>query len=273
MLEFIQHFEQIAARFRPVVLIVPGLAAVLLGLFIWLGGLRFRRFIAVVIGAVIGGVCGFFAAGRNVTAALVSTGVGAGLGVIFKKIFIIILTAAIAALAGFVVLNWPAIENADNLKQFPEYRTPNDNEHFDIREVVEIMTEYIATFSATLREVCSQMPSRNWAVIAAIGVIFIAAGLFLWRITSAFCCSAVGTTLIFAGMILLLLYKGSEPLSSIYRSTSWYYIAVFAAMIAFGTIEQLLLFRPAPKKAKTVSPSGKQKQAPEVPERVNWRTS
>ncbi|GAG23662.1 unnamed protein product, partial [marine sediment metagenome] len=39
MFELLEHFEQVAVRFSPVVLIVPGLVAVLLGLFVWLGGL------------------------------------------------------------------------------------------------------------------------------------------------------------------------------------------------------------------------------------------
>ena len=271
MVEFIQHFEQIAARFRPAVLIVPGLAAVLFGLLIWLGGLGFRRFLAAVVGALIGGICGFFMAGHNVTAAMVSTGLGAGLGAIFKKIFIILLTAAIAALAGFVILNWPSIENADSLKQFPNYRTPADNEQFDIRQAIEIVTDYAAAAGDTLRQVYSQMPLHSLAIIAALGVAFIIAGLFLWRIISAFCCAVVGTTLIFAGMILLLLYKGSEPLSRIYHSASLY-AAVFAAMTGFGTIEQLLLFRPPLKKVKTDSHPSKRKQEPEMPRRVNWRT-
>ncbi len=271
LLEFIQHFEQIAARFRPAVLIAPGLAAVLLGLFIWLSGLRFRRFISVVIGAVIGGVCGFFAAGRNVTAALVSAGVGAGLGVIFKKIFIIILTAAIVMFAGFVVLNRQAIDNADSLKQFPNYQPPENNEPFDIRRAIEIMTEYAAAPGDALRGVGSQMSLQNWAIIAVIGAASIVAGFFLWRIISAFCCAVIGTTFIFAGMALLLLYKGSEPLSRIYNGPS-FYAAVFAAMTGFGTIEQLLLFRLPLKKAKADSRPGRQKQESESPERTNWRS-
>lgn len=271
MLEFIQHFEQIAAQFRPIVLIVPGVSAVLLGLFIWLGGLGFRRFLFAVIGAAIGGICGFFMAGRNIMVALVSMGLGAGIAVIFEKIFIIILTAAIAALAGFVVLGWPAIENADTLKQVPPYRTPIDTGYFDVGEVAEIVTEYAAAFGDTLRQVCSPMSLQNWAIIASAGFIFIVAGFFLHRLTSALCCAVVGTTLIFAGMVLLLLYKGAEPLSRIYNGAP-FYGAIFAAMTGFGTIEQLLLYRPASKKIKMDGRTDKRKQEPEAPKRVNWRT-
>lgn len=270
MLELIQHFEQIATRFRPIVLIVPGVSAILLGLFIWLGGLGIRGVLVAVVGAVTGAVCGFFLGGWNIIFIMVLTGLGAGVAIMFEKIFIIILTAAIAVLAGFFILAGPYIENANSLEQFPEHQTPDVGQYFTIRQVIEIATEYTASLSSAMKQVCSQIPLRSWAVIAALGVTFIAAGLFLWRVTSALCLAAVGTIFIFAGMISLLLYKGSVPLSSIYRSAS-FYTAVFAAMIAFGTIEQLLLCRPASKKARADAHSDKRKEEPEVPKRVDWR--
>ena len=52
MLEIAQNFEQVAAEFRPVVLIGPGLAAVWVGLFVWLGGLGVRRVLLAVVGAI-----------------------------------------------------------------------------------------------------------------------------------------------------------------------------------------------------------------------------
>jgi hypothetical protein len=270
MLELIQHFEQVALGFRPIVLILPGVSAVLLGLLTWLGGLAIRRVLVAAVGAVTGGVCGFFLVGWNIIFTMVSTGLGAGIAIMFERIFIIVLTAAIVVLVGFFVLAGPYIENAGGLEQFPEQRTPDVGQYFTIRQVIEIATEYIAGLRATLRQVCSQIPLRSWLIIAALGVTFIAAGLFLWRVTSALCLAASGTIFIFAGMISLLLYKGSEPLSSIYRSASFYTV-VFAAMIVFGTIEQLLLCRPASKKTKADSDSDKLKQEPEVPKKEDWR--
>jgi len=84
------------------------------------------------------------------------------------------------------------------------------------------------------------MPLYNWAIIAVLVVIFITGGFYFWRLTSALCCATLGTLLVFAGMILLLLYKGAMPVTGIYRRASLY-AAVFIAMAAFGTIEQLLL--------------------------------
>jgi len=66
MLEIAKNFEQMATGFSPIVLIAPGLVCVVVGLFIWLGGLGFRRPLAAVVGAVSGGICGFFITDRNI---------------------------------------------------------------------------------------------------------------------------------------------------------------------------------------------------------------
>jgi hypothetical protein len=252
------------------VLILPGVSAVLLGLLTWLGGLAIRRILVAAVGAVTGGVCGFFLVGWNIIFAIVSTCLGAGIAIMFERIFIIILTALIAVLVGFFILAEPYIEDAGSLERFPEQRTPDAGQYFTIRQVIEIAAEYISGLRATLREVCAQVPLRSWLIIAALGVTFIATGIFLWRLTSALCLAASGTIFIFAGMILLLLYRGSEPLSNIYRSAP-FYAAVFAAMVIFGTIEQLLFCRAASKKAKADGDSDKLKQEPKGSRKVDWR--
>lgn len=160
MLEVLQNFEQAAVQFDSIVLVGFGLAAVLLGLFVWLGGLGFRKILVAVTGAVGGGVCGFFITGRNVMLAML---------------------LAVAA-----------------------------------------------------------------AVIATALEKILVTGSLFWHLASALCCAAMGTILIFAGMILLLLYKGAAPISYIIGKQS-FYIAVLIAMTAFGTIEQLLLCQRAKK--------------------------
>jgi hypothetical protein len=237
MFEIARNFEQVAARFNAIVLIGVGLADVLLGLFVWLGGLDFRKLLVAVIGAVSGGLCGFFIVGQNVASAVILAGLAAFVAIVFEKTFITILAALLAAVFCFAVLAGPYIEGVDN-------------------------------FNTSIKQACLQMPVSNWAIIAASAAIFIVTGIFLWRLTSALCCAALGTIFIFAGMILLLLYKGAEPISYIGRRTSLY-TAVFVAMIVLGTIEQLLLCgyhrrRPVKKTNKTeLEPD---KTAP------NWRT-
>lgn len=72
-------------------------------------------------------------------------------------------------------------------------------------------------------------------------------GFFFSRLIPALCSTALGTLLIFAGMILLLLYKGSAPITHINDRQS-FYATVCIAMIAFGTITQLLPCPPVRQK-------------------------
>jgi hypothetical protein len=113
----------------------------------------------------------------------------------------------------------------------------------DARQAADAIQSSLVRGLTEAREVCSRMPAHNWAIVAGLVVVIVLAGFFLWRLTSAFCCATLGTTLIFTGMISLLLYKGSAPLTAICRKPSFYGIA-FLVMTAFGTAEQLLLCRP-----------------------------
>lgn len=80
------------------------------------------------------------------------------------------------------------------------------------------------------------------AVIGVIIQAILTAGPPIWRLFSAFVYAAAGTAIIFMGMILLLLYKGSSPLTYVAQKQS-YFCAVAAGMIICGTFEQLLLCR------------------------------
>lgn len=259
MLEIFQNFESAlggAARFRPIILIGPGLASVIVGLFVWLGGLGFRRLLVAIAGVVSGGIFGLFVISCNIMFAMVLAGLAALIAIVFERVFITILAAGLAVVLGFAVLarSYTGKMGADTALPYPlrfasqseEAGVQNEisarSEFLSIRQTTEIMRDCIADFNVKIKQAALQMPAHRWAAVAALGVIFIAAGFFFWRLTSALCCAALGTLLIFAGMVLLLLYKGAGPVSYISGRTS-FYATVFIAMIALGTVEQLLLCR------------------------------
>ncbi|MHC4486238.1 MAG: hypothetical protein ACYS4T_13675 [Planctomycetota bacterium] len=244
MLRIFQNFEQTAVQLNPIVLIGPGLATVLVGLFIWLGGLGFRRLLVAVAGAVSGGICVFFITGRNIMVAIILASVAAVIAIIFERLFIVTLAASLAAVFGFAVLAGPYIENSQEVIR----RMPVQSSVLSVRESIEKVKAYVADVSEKIKQACSQMPVYRWLILLVLVVTLMVVGFFLWRLASALCCSALGTTLIFAGMILLLLYKGSVPISSIY-SKPLFYGAVFAAMTVFGTMEQLLLCQRAKRES------------------------
>jgi hypothetical protein len=269
MLEIARQLERTAVWFNPVVLIGPGLACVLLGLFVWLGGLGFRRALVAIVGAVSGGICGFFISGRNIVTATVSAGLAAVIAIMLEKIFIAVLTGVLAAVLGFAVLAGPYIGIEDSLKPYPEYETENITMSLDTQLSVKVAKRYIAEFVTEIERIFLQMPVYNWVIIAALAVVFTAAGFFQRRLTSAFCCAALGAILIFAGMILLLLYKGAAPISRICQN-QLFYQGIFGVMTAFGTAEQLLFCQRI--KERLTRKKGKSKDGKE-PEEVSmfWR--
>ena len=224
MIEIFENPEQMISELSPAFLVGGGIGTVLAGLFTWLGGLGFRKYLVAIAGAFAGGISGFFITGRNTVLAFVSAGGGVVIALVLEKIFITVMAAVLAAVLGFAVMGRICVGQADSLKQ-----------------------------------ACSQMPVYSWAIIAALVIISIAAGFFFRRLISALCFAAFGTMLLFAGMILLLSYKGTEPISYISEKASFYGM-VFAAMTAFGTIEQLLLCRFAKAKAKREEKAGKSQQ-------------
>ncbi|MHC4395451.1 MAG: hypothetical protein ACYS1A_07315 [Planctomycetota bacterium] len=210
--------------------------SVLVGLFIWLGGLGFRKVLVALVGVVGGGAYGFFTPERNVMLILVCVAVTVVIALIFERIFITIMAIVLAVALSFGVLSEVCVEEMGDL------------EH-----------------------AFSQMPIYSWVIMSALVVFFIAAGFFFRRLTSALCYATLGTILVFAGMILLLSYKGSGPVNYIRRNPS-FYIIVFAAMAGFGTIEQLLLFKFAKKKLaekkQADKPAEKSEKKPS-----SWRTT
>jgi len=271
MIEIFQNFEQIAIRCSPSVLIGPGLGAVLVGLFVWLGGLGFRKLLIAVAGAVSGGICGFFIVGRNIMPAIILASLAAVIAIIFERVFVTILLAALVAVFSFAFLARPYVEISEEAIPTNQSRISTQSPALSVGESVQLMKTYIVDVSNKIKRACSQMPVHNWVIILILAAAFIVVGFYLERLASALCYSTLGTMLIFAGMILLLLYKGSAPISGI-GNKPLFYGGVFVAMAAFGTIEQLLVCRPAKRHGTRKKEASKQDEKGEGTKR-RWRTS
>jgi len=274
MLEILQDFESAiggTVRLSPLILVGPGLAAVIVGLFIWLGGLGFRKLLVAVTGAICGGILGFFAIGQNIVSAAFSAALAAALSMVFERIFIAILTAALAAVFAFVVLAGPYIENSQQAFPISPVEMSTRGTAISARESAEIMKSYIINAGQRIKHAGLQMPVYHWVIIMVLALIFIVAGFSLWRLGMALCCSVLGTLLIFAGMILLLLNKGTVPVSVICSKSS-YYATAFIAMTAFGTIEQILLCKHPKTHLAGKRGIGKNKEEPDRT-KERWRTT
>jgi hypothetical protein len=272
MLEVLREFEQGATRFSPLVLILPGVIAVVIGLFVWLGGLGFRRILAGLVGAIIGVSFGFFVAGRNLVWAASSVVIGAVIAIIFQRVFFAILIAALAAAIGFVVLAGPYIKQIESTTP-PSWDTaPMQSETLNNRESIKMIKVYATDVGERIKQSYNLIPLHKWVIIATIFVAFLMIGLLLRRICSALSCATLGTMLIFAGMVLVLLYKGSAPISRISTKSSFYGL-VFLAMVAFGTVEQLVLFVHAKRQLVKRKKQEATEQVKAEHERQSWRTT
>lgn len=250
MLEILQNFEQAAARFASSVLIIPGLAVLIVGLFIWLRGLSLRRLLAGLIGAFAGAICGFFLFRGNVVTTVIAAGIAVLIALIFQRLIITILLSALATIVCFAILIAPYITASDEttnedqpvLSRVEGPAITEQGSTMSVQESLQAIKAYAASFIDKIKYACRRMPLYNWAIIAVSAIILIVPGLIFWRLASSLFFSALGTMMVFVGMILLLLYKGSAPISMIADRGS-FYTTVFIAMIVFGTLEQFLLCR------------------------------
>ena len=256
MIEIFQNFEQVAARFNPSVLIGSGVAILILGLLIWLGGLGLRKILISLAGLGGGIVVGLFVVGRNLFSASLSGALAAFIALIFEKVFVVLLAAALAAAVAFTVLAEPYFKQAETFTA--QSQMSAQTTIASLNETMQELKTFGLDAGRKIKQAGTKIPIKIWAIIAAPAVIFLICGVILWRFTSALFFSVLGTMVIFFGMILLLLYKGTEPVGQI-RGKPIIYAAVFLVMAAFGTIEQLLLCKGSKKKKVTEIGPGEEK--------------
>ncbi len=254
MVEILQNFERTAADIKSVVLVVPGIAAFVIGVFIWLGGAGLTRMLFAAVGAVTGFGLGYFVIGKSLVAAVAIAGFCSIAALLFVKIFITILLTKIALIAGLAV--FAAIYSPEYSPDQPEPTLAPASpfiEHIPIetaKDSARAIRDFVIDFFKAVAAAAPKFPLESWLILAGAAVICILAGSFLWRLAAALCCSTLGTTLIFAGLIMLLLYKQTAPFTAMMQRP-WSYSILFLAMTGFGTAEQMIVLGRDKDKPKT----------------------
>ena len=274
MIEIFQNFEQMTGRFGTSILIGSGVVFLLLGLCIWISGLALRKILISIAGLAVGIVVGFFVAGRNIFSASLSAALAALIALIFEKVMVVLLAAALAAAIAFTVLAEPYFEKAETTEVQNEMSDQTITAGLD--ETLQELKTFGLDAGEKIKQAGTKIPVQIWAIIAAPAVIFLVCGIVLWRWTTALFFSVLGTIVIFLGMILLLSYKGTEPVSHI-SSKPFISAAIFLAMAAFGTVIQLLLCKKSKKekmtKIKPGKKKGKDKEESEEIVEHDWRSA
>lgn len=245
MLEALEYYQSLAQKFQGQILTGPGILVVLTGFCIWLAGLRWRKVLGALAGAAIA-AAGVVMAVDNYPAGAVLTActIGLAAGAIVSEI-VLGLFGAIAG-AGVVMI---ILAGGSAVGEFP-YPTWPQYEQSDViitaSEAVKITDEMTTYLAGRAKKVFFSAGIAAYGGAALAAIIIAAAALIATRLFIAAASAIIGSAVIFIGMIMLLFYKGSEPISYIAASPGFYTL-VCGAMTVFGTVIQLLLSPPKPQ--------------------------
>jgi hypothetical protein len=251
MVEILKSFEQVAGRFSPAVLVLPGLILAALGLVTWLAGMCRKRLILGLVGALTGGLAGFFVGGQNPVVAVLAAGGSAAFGAATPKLFVAVVLALLGVAVAFGVLARGSLFQEHGLLLSGQTLSQNEM-RFTVQESLDAVQAYVLDVVDRIREIARQLVPANLAILAGVGAGLLIMGLLLARLAGALTCSLVGSGLVFAGLTLLLIYKGSTPVARMEQQGAFYGL-VLLGMGAFGTLEQLLLC-PQPASGRDAPP-------------------
>jgi hypothetical protein len=272
MLEVLEYYQSLAEKFDSRILTIPGIVVVLVGLCVWLAGLRWRRVLGALAGTAIAGtgilVVGDYSAGIVLTVCTI----GLAAGVIINRIVLGIFGAIVGAGIIMMILTvglsvkesgatTVGFSNAGQTYNpgeitagefvfkspyptWPEYE--QSGMVISAPAAMEITTKMAEYFVNIAKEKITSADIGSYAGAGFAAVIIVLIMLAVPRVFISVIFAIMGTGLIFIGMIILLFYKMSEPITYI-AGKLYFYSLVFGAMAAFGTFIQLILSPPEPQ--------------------------
>lgn len=242
MVEILKSFEQAAGRLSLAAIVLPGIVLAVVGLVIWLGGLRLRRVSLALTGLILGGVFVFTTSIHSPAVAGLSILAPVFVAVILPRLFTAVVLAKLVAGILFVILAWSLLSApATNVRKV------SGQQSFSARESLDLLRAYGMDLTDNVKQVGRKLAFVNWLIVAVIGSAVFAVGLLFKHATGAMAFSALGTLLIWTGLAALLMFKGSMPIGRIEHDAMAYSLGAFG-MVVFGTIEQFLLCRHADRK-------------------------
>ena len=265
MVETLKSFEEVAGRFDPPVLIVPGLVMVALGLFVWLGGLGLRRALFAVIGAVAGGAAAVLIGDQNSVVAGVSAAVTACVAAAFQRLFTALLLGLLSLAITFLIVAGPSLLEYRGTLIANQGDLGRGDQKLAAQDSLSVIRSYSLDVVDSVRYAARKLMPIHWAVVAAAAAGLLTLGVLFRHLAGAMSCAILGAALTFAGLTLLLIFKGSSPIRRM-ETVPLFYGLVFAGMAAFGTVEQFLLYRgtddkPKAKSGKSSSGNGESKRS------------
>jgi hypothetical protein len=218
----------------------------------WLGGLAWNRITGALLGAILGGICVLFLAGITVEIRMAVIGVAAVLAMIFNKPAIIFSGGLLAGIIALIIF-----AGAIELESSTPTASVNSETGLDVKQSATLASGWCKYYTQNIYSSISKADGMQKLIASGIALAVIFMGIVLRKLVAAISCSAIGTVLVFIGMITLLLYKGSQPLTHIFSRPA-FYSAAAVCMIVFGTVVEMLLC-PAKKNKIKLDKNGEQK--------------
>lgn len=277
MPNFLLRLQEACLALNWPMLLVPGVILTFLGLFLWLGGLRYAGFVLCIVGALLGATLGI-AISPMVSLHPALTIIGAAaiiciLAYILKRPVMYLMAAMIAAiLCGGAYMTYSmstetwekmiseihhqvranpeqAEDNASNASQanLLQKIVQAQLAEQDDPEKASSQKTAIARLNAILAEIqFSANHNRTtlliWIILGTLAGLCIA--FILRKIIMAICCSIVGATSVCLGVMAILFAKKAAVFSGLAKHPKALPI-IFLGMLGFGVVCQLLLARPA----------------------------
>jgi hypothetical protein len=239
MLEILKNFEQIAGRLNSAMLVLPGVLLVGLGLVTWLGGLGFRRPVLGLVGVFLGGGIVLAITPAHAPLAVLAAFLTGLIGLLFQRLFAAVLLGMLTFAVAFTIAAWPGLQ-AGHGSSLATTDVGRSEGKLTIAESRDVIRTTLLDMADRIRSAARTLRPLHWAIATAAGAGLVALGVLFHRFGAAVACAVLGTAMIVAGLVVLIMQKGSTPVARM-ESRAAFYGLVFAGMAAFGTLEQLVL--------------------------------
>jgi len=275
MIELLLRLQEACLQLETWHLVGPGLVLIVLGLFLWLGGVRYAFLVVGIFGAALGASLGLLVGHWfGVEPALAVAG-GAAIMTILSLLLqnLVIIGLAIvlfAVVGGFTYLGYTLEnqESTDPVGQTESNLTKANPSSIDVEVLVDYESRHLRssalpsddTHSGGMRKLdriraeLTELASANQKMLILCAVAGAILGLFLGyllkKVMMAISCSIIGSAGAISGMLLLLLAKGT-PVISAFQDRPKLLPSIFIVMVIFGCLVQLILA--GAKKIETVT--------------------
>ena len=115
MTNLLWTFQNRVTHLQPSLLLTLGVVTIAAGLFVWLGGLGFRKIAFVAIGLFFGAFCTLFSSDTNLFLAAAIIGICALLALKLQETFLVLVASAFVAVIGYFLLIRPYFRPSGNI--------------------------------------------------------------------------------------------------------------------------------------------------------------